>query len=91
MTTRLSQILSRHDAHEPVAAIATACQVSPGYVYGILREHRPDRTRKPRTRTSDKRRMILGLSAQGHKVARVAFLCKVSRTYCYRVIGEQET
>lgn len=87
MTDTLAQILTLHDKGTPVAAIATAAGVSPGYVYGILRSERPDRARSPRTRTSKKRQMIVGLLAR-HSVARVAFLCDCSHAYVYKIQNE---
>jgi hypothetical protein len=90
MTTLIQNILARHDAGERnVAVIAEAESVSPGYVYGILRQHRPDRQRKPRERTSKKRKFILGLLAQGIQPPRVAFLAQCTPTYVYQLI-EQE-
>jgi len=88
MNPLASQILTRSDRNETVAAIAMACGVSPGYVYGILREHRPNRPRHPRTRTSKKRKLILGLLAKGHQAPRVAFLAQVSAAYVYRLQDE---
>lgn len=90
MTPLLQNILTRHDANESVAAIALACQVSVGYVYGILRKYRKDRTRKPRERTSERRRLIAGLSAQGIPPGRVAYLAQCSEQYVYRIIKEQQ-
>lgn len=86
--TLTDHILSRHDAGESVATIATAENVSPGYVYGILRHHRPNRSRKARTRTSEKRVMVLGLAAKGIKPARVAYLAQCSEQYVYRILSE---
>jgi hypothetical protein len=86
MTPLLETILSRHDAGEHVSVIAAACQVSPGHVYGVLRKHRPERQRKPRERTSERRRFILGLLAQDIKPRRVAFLAQVSPAYVYALM-----
>ena len=86
-----SQILAFYDASPDATAVARALSISVGTVYAVLRHHRPDRKRKPRPVTSesaDKRRQILGLVSRGHKVARVAELVGVSRTYCYRVMSE---
>lgn len=83
-----SQILAFYDAAPDAAAVASALSVSVGTVYAVLREHRPDRQRKPRPRTSDKRRLILGLVSRGHKVARVAELAGCSRTFVYRILAE---
>jgi len=88
--TTLDQILAWNDKGQPVATIAKALDVSPGYVYGKLREHRPDRARKPRTRTSAKRILVLGLHAQKIPVGRIAFLAQCSRAYVYRIITEGE-
>lgn len=90
MNTLTQSILKRHDDGEPVQVIAAAEQVSFGYVYGVLREHRPERARKPRTRTSERRKLILGLLAGGIKAPRVAFLAKCSPAYVYALIKQEE-
>lgn len=83
------EILSRHDRGEDVATISRAVAKSFGFVYAVLREHRPDRARKPRTRTSEKRRLIVGLLARGIKAPRVAFLARCSNAYVYRLSDEE--
>ena len=88
-TTR-SAILARHDKGESVPVISQALDVTPGYVYGILREDRPKRKRKVRARTSELRTLIRGLAAQGIEPARIVFLMqeKCARQYVYRILGE---
>lgn len=90
MTATLSQILTLHDAGHYPDAIANALPVSLGYVHGVLRRERPDRTRKPRLRNSPLRAKILGLRAAGISPGRVAELLanECSRTYVYRVLQE---
>lgn len=84
-TTLTDKILTRHDRGEKdVAKIAAALRCSPGHVYSVLREHRPDRARKPRKQTSDVPRMIAGMAKQGFKPPRVAAALGVSRAYVYR-------
>ncbi len=93
MTTTRADILERHDARQDVPTIAEALGVTPGYVYGVLRDERPDRLHGNRgRRTSDLRGMILGLQAQGIKPARIAFLMqkKCTRQYVYRIISEAD-
>lgn len=89
-TTTLATILTLHDAGHYPDAIAGAADVSLGYVHGVLRVHRPGRTRKPRPRNSPLRAKILGLRAAGISRGRVAELLanECSRTYVYRVLGE---
>lgn len=87
-SARIQSILSLHDGGHSVAIIAADAEVSPGYVYGVLRQHRPARSRKPRTRTSEKRKLILGLLARGHLAPRVAVLAQVSAAYVYRLQSE---
>ena len=90
MATLIERILKRHDDGErSVAKIAGAEGVSIGYVYGILREHRPDRKRKPRERTSERRKLILGLLAQDIKPRRVAFLTDCTPAYVYALIDQE--
>lgn len=90
MNDLIKEILERHDRGETDAkAIADALGKSFGYVYGVLREHRPQRGRKSRTRTSEKRRLILGLLASNIKAPRVAFLAQCSAAYVYKLISEE--
>lgn len=81
-------ILKRHDAGETVEEIRTAEGCGFGHVYSVLREHRPNRPRKPRTRTSEKRKLILGLLAGGIKAPRVAFLASCTPAYVYKILEE---
>ncbi len=55
----LDRILKRCDNGEHPDAIVAAENVTLGYVYQILREHRPKRARKPREKTSTARAAIL--------------------------------
>lgn len=89
MTSPIETILSLSDQGESVAAIAAASNVSPGQVYTALRRYRPNRQRKPRTRTSEKRRLILGLLAQRVEPPRVAFLARCSASYVYQLIDQE--
>jgi hypothetical protein len=91
MNPLAARILARHDANESVATIAAAEAVSFGHVYTVLREHRPGRSRQPRTRTSEKRKLILGLLAGGIAPPRVAFLAECTPTYVYKLAQEEET
>lgn len=89
MSDLIHSILRRHDRGETVAEIQTTEDVSFGYVYGVLREHRPQRKRQPRTRTSETRKLILGLLARGIKPRRVAFLAQCSPAYVYKLQDEE--
>lgn len=91
--TTLATILELHDAGHFPDAIQRATNVSLGYVHGVLRRERPDRTRKPRPRNSPLRAKILGLRAAGIETKRVAELLanECSRTYVYRVLQEDVT
>lgn len=62
MTTTLTKILALADADPPapVSTIAANLSVSPGYVYGVLREHRPTRKRKAHKR-SDRHYKIVNM------------------------------
>lgn len=91
MNPLTQSILARHDAGEDVATITAAENKSFGFVYGVLREHRPDRARQPRTRTSAKRKLILGLLAAGIKPPRAAFLASCSNAYVYKLQEEETT
>jgi hypothetical protein len=82
------QILALADAGTPVAAISHTLELSPSTVYATLRTHRPDRTRSPRTRTSPKRAMVLGLLAAGIPAPRVALLAGVTRQWVHALKKE---
>lgn len=90
MNPLISKILARHDAGEDVATIVAGEPVSFGYVYDALRKHRPERKRQPRTRTSERRKLILGLLAGGIKPPRVAFLARCSPAYIYKLLSEEK-
>jgi hypothetical protein len=87
--TTTDKILKRHDKGEHVAEIAAALDVTAGYVYGILREHRPKRRRKPRRSTSDNPRMIAGLFKQDIPPGRIAVVLGVSRAFVYAELARQ--
>jgi hypothetical protein len=86
--TDAAQILSLCDAGETPAAIAAALSLPPGRVYAILRRERPNRTRAPRSPTSDKPRMMRGLAAAGIAPKRIAVLLEVAPAYVYRVLAQ---
>jgi hypothetical protein len=89
MNDLIKAILKRHDRGETVEQIRQAEGCGFGYVYAVLREHRPKRKRQPRTRTSEKRKLILGLLAGGIAAPRVAFLAECTPAYVYKL--QQET
>lgn len=77
----LTEILVRSDNGEHPGEIAEALDVTPGRVYAVLRQHRPNRKRKPRRRTSEKPAQIRALAAKGIKQGRIADLLDVTRQY----------
>jgi hypothetical protein len=89
MSDLIKAILKRHDRGETVEQIRQAEGVGFGYVYSVLREHRPERRRQPRTRTSEKRKLILGLLASNIKPPRVAFLAECSPAYVYALMKQE--
>ena len=90
MNPLVSKILARHDAGADVEAIRVAEGCGFGYVYSVLREHRKDRPRQPRTRTSEKRKLILGLLATGFGARQVAKMTKCTPAYVYALIKQEE-
>lgn len=89
MSDLIKAILERSDRGETVEQIRQAEGVGFGYVYSVLREHRPERKRQPRTRTSEKRKLILGLLAGGIAAPRVAFLAQCTPAYVYKLMQEE--
>jgi hypothetical protein len=89
MNPLVQSILARHDRGETVEQIRIAEGKGFGYVYSVLREHRPNRKRKPRARTSEKRKLIIGLLAAGIRAPRVAFLASCSPAYIYKLQDEE--
>jgi hypothetical protein len=83
-TTR-EQILSLCDAGEPPGTIAASVQVSPGYVYSVLRSDRPGRPRVRRSCTSSIPDKVRALRAIGTKQARIAQLLGISRQYVSKI------
>lgn len=89
MTLTLPErIVELSDAGEQADAIADECECSPGYVYRILRDVRPDRKRKPRRLTAELPGQIRHLAKSDIKPARIAFLLDCSVAYVYRVLQE---
>lgn len=87
----IARILEAADSGDPVAIIAKKFKVSPGRVYRVLDQHRPNRKRTPRTRTSPVPSQIVALakSVPDTTATRIAFLLKVSRAYVYRILAEE--
>lgn len=56
-----------------------------GVVYSVLRQHRPDRTRAPRRKTSLLPSQARALAKEGMRPARVAGVLGISRAYAYRL------
>lgn len=71
-----------------VAAIARQVALQQRRVYAVLREHRPDRPRKRRPRTSARRAAVLKLSRKGYIPSDIASAVGVSRQYVYKILGE---
>ena len=84
------QILDLLDAGTSPVDIVRLTDLSRTYVYAVLRKHRPARARAPRTRTSERVPMIIGLRSRGRGVGRIAELCECSQAYVYRVLAEAE-
>jgi DNA invertase Pin-like site-specific DNA recombinase len=84
----LHKLLKMADDGASVAAIARDVALQPRRVYAVLAEHRPDRPRKRRPRTSKKRRAILALEAQGFVESDIASAVGVSRQYVYKILAE---
>jgi hypothetical protein len=77
------QILALFDAgHAPRVIIAAGFDKH--QVYRVLRRHRADRKRAPRTRTSNVPLLIRALDAEGLAVERIQAFCDCSRAYVYR-------
>lgn len=89
----LSKLLRLADKAPPLSVeqIAAACDLSAGRVYAILREHRPDRARKPRRQTSVVPAKVRALHKRGTGAARIAALLGVKRQYVYRILAAGET
>ncbi len=87
----IATILRLCDAGKHPGEIAAALDIPAGRVYAVLREHRPDRKRKPRAHTSVLRSQILALAAIGTKPARIAMLLNVTRQYVYKVVDSQHS
>lgn len=81
-----AEILRLADRDTSVSDIADHLALTPGRVYTVLRQHRPDRPRKSRRETSELRPKILGLHDRGIKPSRIAFLLECSRAYVYRIL-----
>jgi hypothetical protein len=90
MTDTERDICARADAGEDADSIAAALHITRGWVYSILRKHRPDRVRKARASTSLMPANVLGLNACKVPPGQIASRCKISRAYVYRILAEHE-
>lgn len=92
MTTQTTRaaILARHDKGESVATISRALSVTPGYVFGILRDERPDRPHGNRGRRKSELRVAIRFHSTVEQMApaRIAEKLGVSRAYVYRILSE---
>jgi DNA-binding CsgD family transcriptional regulator len=80
----IPKVLALADRSKSVAEIAVELEISPGYVYSVLREHRPDRPRKAHRTRSDKPSRIAMLHLQGAHPDDIGERLGVSRSYVYR-------
>lgn len=84
MPPDLDHLLALADAGHPVSAIAQRFGIPAGRVYSTLRTHRPNRTRSPRTPTSDVPAKVRALRAGGASVGRCVELLCVTRQYVWK-------
>jgi hypothetical protein len=84
LSQRHAEILSRFDAGITPAIL---CQSYPkGVVYSVLRQHRPTRSRAPRTRTSAIPAQVVALANAGMSAARIAAALGISKAYAHRLL-----
>lgn len=82
-------VLALHDSGQHAEQIANALDVPRGRVYAVLREHRPDRERKPRRRVSGLPAQIyFKRTVEGVKPCQIAKALQVSRQYVHKVLNE---
>lgn len=84
MNPTVSKILALADRNKSAEEIAIAVAKSPGHVYSVLREHRPNRTRKQHKTRSNKPSQIAMLHLQNVHPDDIAERLGISRTYVYR-------
>lgn len=83
----LQSILEACDAGLFPADIAASTGASLSRVYTALREHRPERARKPRPTTSSRPEQVRGMvKVAKMKPARVAAVLGVTRQYVYKCL-----
>jgi DNA invertase Pin-like site-specific DNA recombinase len=82
------RILTLSDHGNSAPQIAAAESISTGYVYKVLREHRPKRPRKQRAATSELLAKVRALARRDVTVARIAMLLGCSKAYVYRILQE---
>jgi DNA invertase Pin-like site-specific DNA recombinase len=83
--TAIEEILARTDAGQDVAMIADALDLSQGYVYGVLREHRPKRKRKTHRQWSHYRDEIVRLAKEeGMNAPEIADELNITRACVYK-------
>lgn len=91
MNDTADKILAMFDSQHHAEQIAAALGVTKGRVYAVLREHRPDRERKPRRRVSALPARIRGYhSGHGIEPSRIAVLLGVSRQYVHKILSQKD-
>lgn len=84
MMTSSEQILNLNDMGESVAEIAALLQKSPGYVYDVLRQHRPARPRKVHARGARHFKIADMYFLHKKTVREIAKELDISRSCVYR-------
>jgi hypothetical protein len=87
----LEQFLTLADGGADVPALREASGLQTSRVYGLLREHRPDRKRKARRPTSRIPDMVRALAAlpKPPSAPRIAELAGVTPAYVYQILGSR--
>jgi len=86
MSAALATVLRLADAGATVQAMCSQSGLKTGRVYAILRQHRPERPRQARRRTSDVPDKVRALHATGAKPSRIAFVLDVTPAYVYAIL-----
>jgi hypothetical protein len=83
----LDQFLALADGGADADELRTRSGLEKSRVYGLLREHRPNRQRKARRQTSRVPEAVRALSALPTEPQRIAYLLGVTPSYVYQILG----
>jgi hypothetical protein len=86
----LDHFLVLADQHVDADELCVRAGIRKSRVYGLLRQHRPDRARKPRRLTSTVPDAVRALAALPTEPQRIAYLLNITPSYVYQILATKD-